>query len=101
MTNYSWTNHGGPDVFFGGGAEQPLRVTLSAPTRSPSSLPTTTRRLLVSFARVSCPSGWTATTAPKHRTNQSLWTDPSWYWVLITWDPFQQLDLESDIYSWW
>ncbi len=22
VTNYSWTNHGGPDVFFGGGAEQ-------------------------------------------------------------------------------
>ncbi|KAL7797510.1 alkaline-phosphatase-like protein [Trichoderma ceciliae] len=22
MSNYSWTNHGGPDVFFGGGAEQ-------------------------------------------------------------------------------
>ncbi|KAG6044554.1 hypothetical protein E4U17_000511 [Claviceps sp. LM77 group G4] len=22
MTNYSWTNHGGPDVFFGAGAEQ-------------------------------------------------------------------------------
>ncbi|KAM0255221.1 hypothetical protein ACHAQJ_005985 [Trichoderma viride] len=22
MTNYSWTNHGGPDVFFGGGAEK-------------------------------------------------------------------------------
>ena len=22
MTNYTWTNHGGPDVFFGGGAEQ-------------------------------------------------------------------------------
>lgn len=22
VTNYTWTNHGGPDVFFGGGAEQ-------------------------------------------------------------------------------
>ncbi|KYK56787.1 protein tyrosine phosphatase [Drechmeria coniospora] len=22
LTNYSWTNHGGPDVYFGGGAEQ-------------------------------------------------------------------------------
>lgn len=22
MTNYSWTNHGGPDVFLGGGADQ-------------------------------------------------------------------------------
>lgn len=22
MTNYSWTNHGGPDVYFGAGAEQ-------------------------------------------------------------------------------
>lgn len=22
VTNFSWTNHGGPDVFFGGGAEQ-------------------------------------------------------------------------------
>ncbi|KAL6700120.1 alkaline-phosphatase-like protein [Trichoderma pleuroticola] len=27
MSNYSWTNHGGPDVFFGGGAEQFLPGT--------------------------------------------------------------------------
>ncbi|KAK4080902.1 hypothetical protein Trihar35433_2007 [Trichoderma harzianum] len=27
MTNYSWTSHGGPDVFFGGGAEQFLPGT--------------------------------------------------------------------------
>lgn len=29
MSNYSWTNHGGPDAYFGGGAEQFLPGTAS------------------------------------------------------------------------